>query len=78
VTGQSPRHASAEPEACHGACFLLRLACRVSIPAQKEKGAGFKTRGSAASVGRRQFAEVVSFGFRAQITQDAFLRQKPV
>ena len=45
VAVQPPRHASAEPEARHVTSFLLRLVCRVSSPAQKEKGAGFKTRG---------------------------------
>ena len=45
VTGQAPRHASAEPEACHVARSFPKFMCRVSIPAQKEKGAGFKTRG---------------------------------
>ena len=47
-TGQPPRHASAEPEARHVACFFRRFVCRVSTPAQQEKGAGIKTR-----VGRR-------------------------
>jgi hypothetical protein len=44
--GQPPRHASAEPEAWHVACFLLRLVCRVLIPPPEGRGgAELKTRG---------------------------------
>jgi hypothetical protein len=44
--------ASAKPEARHGGCFLLRLACRVSIPGPEGRGAGVQNSGVSAPVGR--------------------------
>ena len=61
---QPPRPASAEPEARHVGCFLLRLVCRVSIPGPRGRGPGFKTRGwglplVAGSTGRRPVLDCV-------------------
>jgi len=73
--GVTVRTLSSRRAACsrHVVCFFRRFVCRVSIPAQKEKGAGFKTRGSAASVGRRLRAAClrVSLGYLMPLARDA-------